>query len=326
MRNSDVNLHPLPLEAVLARDILTRSVGDRLPTVPDYQKMLDIGSGTFQKALRALKDAGALTVRSHGHKGTFIQALHLHELWAAAMLPPLHLLMPPVGSQESRGLAGALAAVAREGAGATITLGFRGGARSRLAQLKSGKADLIVMSSGALSAIIGPTEQGTHHVDDKSELVVLTLGPGSYYAPGSIVIVARHEDRGRWHRIGVDPQSSDHQMLSAREFADLSREQVDTEFPLIPRAVAEGAIDAGIWHRSSTLIPLSKAGLHTLALSPGEPLTAFDQVSAATIIARSNSPAGKILQMMNPLTLAEKVTSGVYDASFPDFLVEPSPR
>src|ERR1700690_4231516 len=93
---------------LLARDILRRAVGDRLPTSMQYQELLNVGSGTVQKGLRVLESAGATELRARGHQGTFIVARHVGRLWAIAGLGPVTGAMPLPDSPEGSGLAAGL--------------------------------------------------------------------------------------------------------------------------------------------------------------------------------------------------------------------------
>ena len=55
---------------LVARDLLTRGPGDRIPTALQYQHLTGVGSGTVQKALRTLQSTGAVSLRSRGrHPG-----------------------------------------------------------------------------------------------------------------------------------------------------------------------------------------------------------------------------------------------------------------
>jgi hypothetical protein len=50
----------------VARRLLGVGAGEQIPTVTE----IGVGSGTVQAALRALREAGAISLCSHGHLGT----------------------------------------------------------------------------------------------------------------------------------------------------------------------------------------------------------------------------------------------------------------
>jgi hypothetical protein len=89
----------------IAVDLLGRDVGECLPTALRYQVLLEVGSGTVQKALRDLESVGAVRTRARGHQGTSILELRVDKLWALAGLGPITGVMPLSNSAELAGLA-----------------------------------------------------------------------------------------------------------------------------------------------------------------------------------------------------------------------------
>jgi len=274
----------LPPMAAIARDILRLGVSGRLPTTLEYQARLGVGSGTVQKAIRQLRDDGAVQLRSRGHQGTFVTGTDPVRLWQHALMAPVHLLLPPSGPAESLAVAAGLAeAFAAIGAGTTV--GYLRGARSRLAAVDAAEADVAIMSAGGAGAT-GP------------EHTVLHLGPGSYYAPGSLVVVGR-AGAGPVRRVGIDPRSSDHQRLTRAEFGDGTVEYVRTDFTRIPRAVLAGDIDTGVWHTVDSLIPLDLVGLRTDALRSAAAQELEREISGAVLAARTDTVVGALLGRMD---------------------------
>lgn len=80
--------------AFIARTIISLGLSGRLPTTSWFQEVLDIGSGTVQKALQELKKDGAVNLVSRGHQGTFVVSWDFPTLWDAARMPPVHILLP----------------------------------------------------------------------------------------------------------------------------------------------------------------------------------------------------------------------------------------
>jgi len=58
----------------VARLLLARAPGERLPAIQEINSQLGVGVGTVQKAISALQDAVTLTAR--GHRGTFVEQLY----------------------------------------------------------------------------------------------------------------------------------------------------------------------------------------------------------------------------------------------------------
>ncbi|MCA1218664.1 YhfZ family protein [Streptomyces sp. 8L] len=286
-----------PVE-VIAKDALRVGAGGRLPTTTHYQEVLGVGSGTVQKALRHLRSEGALSLVARGHQGTFVTAVDTPLLWAAARLAPVHLLLPPSAPPESLGVAHAVArAFAR--LGALTTVGTLRGAEPRLGALGEGHADLTLMSAGAAEDLLpGPPAPGA--TGEPPRYRALTLETGTYYAPGSLVVVGRKGDpptsaRASRPRVGIDPRSDDHRRLTHAQFPPGSARYVETDFTHVPRAVLLGEIDTGVWHTVDSLIPLDAAGLAVSPLSRPESLALADAISPAVLVAATGNIPGILL-------------------------------
>ncbi|WP_328323101.1 MULTISPECIES: YhfZ family protein [unclassified Streptomyces] len=286
--SSTTRVGPAPRE-VIARDVLRAGVGGRLPTTVHYQESLGVGSGTVQKALKDLRNEGAMSLVARGHQGTYITELDAALLWSAARLSPVHLLLPPNAPPESMRVA---TAVAERFApvGAYTTAGHLRGAEARLRAVEANRADIALMSAGAARDLL--TAGAGHRT--------LTLGSGTYYAPGSLVVVTRTPGPGRVAegaelRIGIDLDSDDHQRLTHAEFPEGAGRYVPTDFTSVPRAVLLGRIDVGIWHTVDSLIPLDAAGLTVAPLTRPDAVELARALSAAVLVATRDNIPGVLL-------------------------------
>lgn len=303
---------------VLARELLVIGAGGRLPTAMQLQERLGVGSGTVQRAIRELEWAGAIELNSRGHLGTRLVSSDEAALWSYAQLPPVHVLLPAYGARESSGVAFSLARWL-DGFGARCTAGFQQGAGKRLGSVVGERADVAVMSSGARDQLRSaePAPAG--------DLVVVDLGPNTYYAQGSLVLVSRPGGPGRHPRVAVDPHSSDHQRLTRAEFGgDADPRFVEVDFTTVPRAVAEGVVDTGIWHTVDALIPPELAGLAVDGLATAAARDLALEMSAAVLVARAGTPVGALLDRLDPAVLAAAPAAGRQPGSAPlPVLLEP---
>lgn len=283
---------------LLARDIVCREVGQRLPTALQYQELIEVGSGTVQKALRVLQNAGAVALRARGHQGTFIVERNVGPLWAIAGLGAAIGVLPLTDCTEGWGLAAGL----REqfdALGIPLQMLYLHGAAHRVEMVREGRADFVVLSRAAADQMHnGPTGE---------EWLELDLGPHSYYSHASMVVLLRpHLAEGEpaaIRRVGIDPDSSDHIQLTLAEFPKESGYDYrpHTHARLLT-AVAQGAIDAAVWHRTSLLIPPELAGIGVRPLLRREALDLFGSLSRATLLA----PSGKrqLVSVLRDLDLA----------------------
>ena len=61
----------------LAKLLLSLEVGDKLETVEEISKKLNVGRGTIQTAMTRLKNNNVIKTVSRGYQGTFITYINL---------------------------------------------------------------------------------------------------------------------------------------------------------------------------------------------------------------------------------------------------------
>ncbi|GAA3586939.1 hypothetical protein GCM10022222_84540 [Amycolatopsis ultiminotia] len=276
---------PLPrvLRAVVI-DALRLGIGERLPTNTHYARTVGGTAGTIQRAMTTLADQGALTTTSHGAGGRTVGSIDLRRAWALAGLDPIRLLLPPGGPEEIEQLSETLTDELTA-AGIPHTVRHQRGGARRLDSLGTDRVDVVVVSSGVLDA-------AAHRVGD--DIHVRLLAPGTYYGANQLVSVHRTRDEGTEpHRIAIDRDSPDHVALTEATYPrEDGYQYVDHPFPDVPAAVLRGDTDAGIWHRSHSVIPLELAGLtcHQLT-APAE--TVWSRISAAALVGSGSRPEVK---------------------------------
>jgi hypothetical protein len=270
--NSD---RPLPrvLRAVVV-DALQRGVGAQLPTNVHYARTVGGTAGTIQRAMTTLAEQGAVTTTSHGAHGRTVESIDLGRSWALAGLPHVRLLLPPGGPEEVEQLSDALTDELTS-AGIPHTVRHQRGGARRLDSVADGRADVAVVSAGVLDA--AARRLGAVHVR--------LLRPGTYYGPGRLVSVHRASDAARTpSRVAIDRDSPDHVALTEAAYPRADGfTYVDHPFPDVPAAVLRGDVDAGVWHRSHSLIPLDLAGLMCAPLTDRAE-SVWSEISAAALV------------------------------------------
>ncbi|MFR9723745.1 YhfZ family protein [Streptomyces sp. MS19] len=262
----------------IVTDALARGAGATLPTNAEYLAAHGFGAGTIQRALNLLRERGALTITSHGHRGRSVGAIDVGQAWQAAGLAPVRLLLPPSGPAEIDVLEQAMAEGLTD-LGIPHTVHHRGGGAGRLRSVTGGEHDVALVSGGVglPVRVVGPAR---------------VLGPGTYYAPGRLVVVRRAAALDRTPvRIAIDSGSPDHVALTRAEFPpDSGVTYRETPFPSVPAAVLRDEVDAGIWHIQRSVIPLDLAGLATRQPRSAASLTAWQHLSSAVLVGWSGRP------------------------------------
>lgn len=270
---------------LVARDLLSRGPGNRIPTALQYQQLTGVGSGTVQKALRTLQSTGSVSLRSRGHAGTILVQMDLPKLWALAALGAPTAVLPVPTSPELMGLARALRLELRR-LGIPFQALYTYGSARRLALLESGEADFTALSATAAEEAVAKSD---------GELFASALSPNSYYYPQSWVVIARPgidpRDRSAIRRVGVDRNSHDQTVLTEAEFpmAD-GYEYVDGNYTYMPAKIANGLLDAMVWHKSVLAIPLDAAGITSRPLREEQAVSLVEQMSTTVLVAKSTRP------------------------------------
>ena len=294
---------------LVARDLLTRGPGDRIPTALQYQQLTGVGSGTVQKALRTLQSTGAVSLRSRGHAGTILIQTDLPKLWALAALGAPPAVLPVPMSPEQMGLARGLRLELRR-LGIPFQALYTYGSSRRLALLESGEADFTALSATAAEEAVAKSD---------GELYVAALIANSYYYPQSWVVIVRPgvdpDDRRAIRRVGVDRNSHDQTVLSEAEFPMADGYQYeDGNYTYMPGKVANGLLDAMVWHKSILAIPLDAAGITSRPLRDERAVGLIEQMSTAVLVAKSTRPElGRLFDLFDWKsleTIQEELSAG----------------
>jgi hypothetical protein len=261
----------------IARDAIALGIGNRLPTTIQYQQSYDVGSGTVQKALDLLQNSEALQLASRGHQGRQIIDLNIGRLWSVGNLPRIRIALPPPGPAEVWGLI-ELFRDTLNTLEVPLSISHARGAKSRVDALLGGRADVALLSRVAAAAL---------GVADDPRYAIMSLGEGSYYAEGSIILLRRvgAANGNAPLRVGIDRTSDDHVRLTLSEFPEQQGcEYVDCQFPNMPTTVLEKLVDVGIWHRMLLMTPLHLIGLRADPLTRPAARSEQQRLSEAVLV------------------------------------------
>lgn len=262
--------------AAIARDLLMRRPGDRIPTVAEYQERLGVGSGTVQSRLRTLATIGAIRVRPRGHRGTVLVSRSLPELWSLAQNGPVSGILPLPEALEPVSLAAVLRR-AFQRLQIPLELLYLHGSATRIDLVRRGRAHFTVVSRPAAE----------HEGAGTADWLWRDFGAESYHRADSMVVLLgpKVASGARIKRVGIDPSSHDHSLLTRLEFPGTEHEHVPMPHTRLPGAVAEDRIDAAVWLQTTLAIPLSAVGIVTRPLRVAEAMVANEALGHAVLIA-----------------------------------------
>jgi hypothetical protein len=284
---------------LLARDLLSRAPGERIPTAVQYQKLTGVGSGTVQKALRTLQGVGAVALQARGHTGTYLTDVDRSQLWAVAALGAPTAVLPLATSPELMGLAMALRAEFKR-LRIPLQVLYTYGSRRRIELVEAGEADFTVVS-GAAAQDLGDQEDGWR---------IVPLDPARYYYEDSWFVLVRSgldpARAGSVRTVGIDPSSHDHAAITRAEFPEeLGYSYLEGHFPFMTERLVLGKIDALVWHQSSLAIPLAAVGVRPGPLRRPAAVDALTRMGTAAIVVRSaRTELTRVFELLDPGALA----------------------
>jgi len=246
----------------VANLLLQRQPHQRLPTIQEINSQIGVGVGTVQKAISTLQDADVVQLTPRGHRGTFVERLDYAGLWRHAGHGSVKLLLPFVDAPEFSGLSEAIDQQLGEH-GVLARIDHRRGALARLHSVQAGTHDACVVSELAYHSAALPDLEG------------LAISGAQYYQPQSVALLMRPQATDTQTvpttatlRVGYDPDSLDHYLLTQAEFAqnDDHIQWVECRYSQLLSALLAGVIDCGIWHRVDIGLALELLPIRTQPL------------------------------------------------------------
>ncbi len=288
----------------LAQDLLTYQVGERIPSISEYQERFQVSRGTVQNALAYLKEQQAVTLVSRGHLGSVIGEMDYRRLQECSFNKELLGSMPLPYSLGYQGLATALFQVLSAYA---FNLVYARGSESRLKLLSSGVCQFTVCSRYAAEEAIRCHEEIEIAVD---------LGPGSYLTRH--VLVFREPEQTHicpGMRIGYDRASLDHRHLTEMITTGIRNvELVELKAHQTVRAIRSGDIDAGVWNLDD-ILESGYTDLNVVPIRQSTDGVAFS--SAVLVIRRGDEPMAQLLRQCVKAPLVRSIQNAVREERIP---------
>lgn len=275
----------------LAQDLMSRAVGERIPSISEYEEKFQVSRGTIQNSLGYLKEQQAVVLVSRGHLGTCIEQIDYQKLQACSLNRGLLGSMPLAYSHTYQGLATALYKTLTP---FSVNMVYARGAEYRLQLVAGGVCQFAVCSRHAARQAI----EDQFPVD-----IAVDLGPGSYLSR-HVLLLRDPEATGieNGMRVAYDRSSPDQRQITENltrhikgiHFVDLKAHQT-------VGAIRSGVIDAGIWNMDE-ILESGYRGLHIVEL---EQTADTDAYSSAALVVRKGEEAS--LQLLRRNVTPDKV-------------------
>jgi hypothetical protein len=302
----------------VATDILRRGVGSRLLKTTEYQLILDVGAGTVQKAMVFLENSGAVSIESRGHQGRFVTWCNFRKLWSLSEFGRIRVRLPPPGPNEIWAITDTLRDCFYQ-LDIPIEFSFERGGLRRISSLLGDNCDITLVSQGSVQV---------HKDSGDDRLHLVPLGPGSFYAEGSIKVLTRNDENrlmeGGPHdtvRVGIDEESNDHLALTLKEFPpEQGYRLIHCDFRSMPRLIIEHIVDVGIWHFMPFFVPAHLMGISLSPLRRPEAIQERHSRSEAFLVSSADRPEiAMLLQHIDVADIRNRLEKLTAECESPNF-------
>ncbi|RED75234.1 GntR family transcriptional regulator YhfZ [Cohnella phaseoli] len=218
----------------IARDLVIKRVGDRLPTIEEYTRSLDISRGTVQAVLKLLQDKGCVVLHKRGHQGTFIEKIDIAKTWeytnwahlTGATELPLDTL--------AAGLATGVCLCMKQKS-IPFNFAFMQGSRTRVRALLDHKYDFLITSELSAKVLI----------NEGQDVQMIAKIEGCLYAEIYSLLFAEpgHEEIEDGMTIAYDPSSIDQTFLTNELTKDKKVNKIELTYINTYESLKDGRAD-----------------------------------------------------------------------------------
>lgn len=246
--------------------------------------------GAAQAAIAELEQSGAVAL-IRGPRGSVLEGVSLHKLWAVTEQVPFVMSMPIPANLRSQGLATGVKDALRR-AEFDSYLSFVRGSRTRLRSLQNGFSRVAAMSAFAARQITGPSER------------VYSLPAGTFALERRVF--QRDTLPKRRLRVAVDKDSADLQQLTNLEFSGQPFDAVPAVYIQFLQLLADGEVDAAVWDLDETTA-LLPPGIVSRPLSPKVIEAVGDNSTAVSFVLQEDDRAAR--QVVESILLTEETVA-----------------
>lgn len=228
----------------LAKKYLLLESNDRVPTVEEFCKESNISQGTMQAAISILKEDGAISTRSRGHLGTFVENVNHQKLLSYLGNRTLVGSLPLPYTKKYEGLATGIYKAFFNNE-IQVSLSYMNGSEKRLSGLQEDRSNFIITSGLTADYLI-------KKYDNLTEFLVL---PEQTYVTKHVLIFRRGENAQikSGAKIGVDTQSIDYTLLTNHVTKGKDVQLVQMPYNQVSKSIEEGLIDFAIWNEDEVV-------------------------------------------------------------------------
>ena len=266
----------------LSRELLKYAIGERIPTITEFSKKINLARGTIQNAQKNLINSKAIAIESKGHMGSYLVKKNNAILLEFAGISYIVGAMPLPYSRRYEGLASGIIISAENQDKAPVNLAYMRGAKSRMDMVENGRYDFAIVSKFAAEKYIS---------ENKTLQIVLSFGKESYTGKHVLMLHdSRLSEVKNGMKVGIDESSYDQLELTQIVCKNKKVEYVPIEYSRTIECVQSGDIDATVMNIDEVLD--KKFPIHYVEIQG----YSFDNTEAVIVASREHTEIAYLLR------------------------------
>jgi hypothetical protein len=296
------------VQVKIAEYLLNLEAEDPIKSVRELASAFKASVGTISNAIQYLESAEIVKIDRRGHLGSFLIEKSLGGLWNVIQEGPLVIAFTIPSNLRFEGLATALKALLKASSIQTYLIFIRGSS-TRIQALRENRCNAIVLSKLTADGQCG-----------KNEKVALELSPESWLTENRLYFRKGKESSTAPIKVGIDPDSYDHKLITELEFKNQPYDAVLTNFTQLPRLLLGGQIDATVWNAEDDRFSASSA-IYTRPLSPAVQKELGGRDASATLVTKKNAQSIQTIlkNAIDPEELREIQQSVIAGEMLPEY-------
>ena len=222
----------------LSSSLMKLKIGDRLPSISEFQEEYGVSRGTIQNAIEFLKELGAFEMTSKGRLGSFLTGINYSILQEYAFSETIIGTMTLPYSKLYEGFATGIYEAFQE-ANLPLNIAYIRGAKERIKSVATQMYQFAVVSKFAAEE----AKRSGEPIE-----IIAEFGDKTYLSD-HVLLLRDAELQGLKNnmKIGIDFDSIDQYRLTEKLINGLDIQLVEVNGSQIINALRTGVIDAGVW-------------------------------------------------------------------------------
>lgn len=281
---------------MLAKLFLQLDVGDKMPTFEELTEEIGVARGTIQKSLKLLQESSAISVKSKGHLGTFIEDKNYKILLKMANINSLLGSMSLPYSKTYEGLATGIITTMEDKYDIPVRMAYMRNAVKRIDEMIKGRYDFTVVCKDSADIAIN---------EGKPVHIAINFGLKTYLSVHVLLFSELNETEIRdGMRVGLAKNSQNQNTKTKRACEGKNVEFVTLDYSKVISSLKNKEIDTTVWNRDEINDVLMQINTKPI-FSPD------DDTTAVILVSSQNKGYAKLLKEIIDVEEVKRIQKGV---------------